>query len=94
MRRIPQLDGLRALAVGLVVLDHCVSWFPGGGIGVCIFFVLSGFLITSLLADETTRNGKIGRARFYTRRALRLIRRSWPCCSSRRCSSTSTSRRC
>jgi peptidoglycan/LPS O-acetylase OafA/YrhL len=72
VRRIPQLDGLRALAVGLVVLDHCVSWFPGGGIGVGIFFVLSGFLITSLLADETTRTGKIGRARFYTRRALRL----------------------
>jgi len=72
VRRIAQLDGLRALAVGLVVVNHCVSWFPGGGIGVDVFFVLSGFLITSLLVDETERYGRIGRLRFYARRGLRL----------------------
>jgi peptidoglycan/LPS O-acetylase OafA/YrhL len=73
VRRIPQLDGLRALAVALVVLDHSVTWFPGGGIGVDVFFVLSGFLITSLLAGETEKFGHVSRGRFYLRRALRLF---------------------
>jgi peptidoglycan/LPS O-acetylase OafA/YrhL len=72
MRRISQLDGLRALAVGLVVIDHVEPWFAGGGIGVCIFFVLSGFLITTLLLGELEKSDHISRRRFYTRRALRL----------------------
>lgn len=70
--RIPQLDGLRALAVALVVVDHCVPWFPGGGVGVNIFFVLSGYLITSLLLGERESTGGIRLGMFYARRALRL----------------------
>ncbi len=72
MRRIPQLDGLRALAVGLVIVNHVAAWFPGGAVGVNIFFVLSGYLITSLLLDEHEKTGLLRRGMFYTRRALRL----------------------
>jgi len=66
------LDGVRALAILAVVLFHCAV--PGGGggfIGVDIFFVLSGYLITSLLASEH-RNAGISIGAFYARRALRL----------------------
>ena len=72
MRRIPQLDGLRALAVGLVIVNHVAGWFPGGAVGVNIFFVLSGYLITSLLIDEHEKTGQMRRGLFYARRALRL----------------------
>jgi peptidoglycan/LPS O-acetylase OafA/YrhL len=72
MRRIAQLDGLRALAVGLVVVDHSVAWFAGGGVGVNIFFVLSGFLITSLLLSEREKTGRNRLGLFYMRRVLRL----------------------
>jgi peptidoglycan/LPS O-acetylase OafA/YrhL len=72
MRRISQLDGLRAVAVGLVVIDHLFPWFAGGGVGVCIFFVLSGYLITTLLLGEQEKVGRIRRKRFYMRRILRL----------------------
>ena len=51
--RRKDIEGLRALAVGLVVLSHAgVPWLPGGYIGVDVFFVVSGFLITKLLIDE------------------------------------------
>jgi peptidoglycan/LPS O-acetylase OafA/YrhL len=71
----PALDGLRALAVMLVLLHHCeVPLFHGGSYGVDLFFVLSGFLITSLLRDEAIRSGRIDIKRFYLRRAVRL----WP----------------
>lgn len=72
MRRIPQLDGLRALAVSLVIVNHVAGWFPGGAVGVNIFFVLSGYLITSLLLDEHEKTGRLHRGMFYGRRALRL----------------------
>jgi peptidoglycan/LPS O-acetylase OafA/YrhL len=72
MRRIAQLDGLRALAVGLVVVDHSVAWFAGGGVGVNIFFVLSGYLITSLLLSEREKTGRNRLGLFYIRRVLRL----------------------
>jgi peptidoglycan/LPS O-acetylase OafA/YrhL len=72
MPRISPLDGVRALAVALVVMDHSVDWFGGGHLGVSVFFVLSGFLITSLLVKETQTGGHIARGRFYMRRALRL----------------------
>ncbi len=71
---IPQLDGLRAIAVVFVILFHTQpQWFPGGYLGVDIFFVLSGFLITGILLREFDRTGRIAFGRFYVRRALRLL---------------------
>jgi peptidoglycan/LPS O-acetylase OafA/YrhL len=71
---IHALDGLRAVAVALVLADHGgFPGVPGGFIGVDIFFVLSGFLITSLLLDELGRTGRIDLAGFWTRRARRLL---------------------
>ena len=58
MKHIPELDGLRAFAVGAVILNHAMPmYFPGGFIGVDVFFVLSGYLITRVLADEHERHG-------------------------------------
>jgi peptidoglycan/LPS O-acetylase OafA/YrhL len=73
-RRLAGLDGMRALAVTLVVVDHATPHFAGGGIGVCMFFVLSGYLITTVLAREQAKTGSIHLRLFYVRRALRL----WP----------------
>ena len=71
---MPGLDGLRAFAVVGVVLYHAdVSWMPAGFIGVDIFFVISGFLITSLLLSEHESRGGIWLGRFWLRRALRLL---------------------
>ncbi len=68
------LDGLRGLAVIGVLLYHGgVSWAPGGFLGVEIFFVLSGFLITSLLVAEWTATGTIALGAFWARRARRLL---------------------
>src|SRR5882672_1450603 len=70
----PGLDGLRALAVIGVLLYHAgVRWMPGGLLGVDLFFVISGFLITSLLLAELQRSGSIALAAFYGRRARRLL---------------------
>jgi len=69
----PDIEGLRALAVGLVVLDHLVGWPRGGFIGVDIFFVISGFLITGLLLKEVGRTGRISFRSFYLRRARRIL---------------------
>jgi peptidoglycan/LPS O-acetylase OafA/YrhL len=70
----PGLDGLRAIAVMTVVLFHArSSFFPGGYIGVDIFFVLSGYLISSLLLTEWNRAGRISLKEFYIRRSLRLL---------------------
>jgi peptidoglycan/LPS O-acetylase OafA/YrhL len=71
---IPALDGIRALAVALVLADHGgIPGVPGGFIGVDVFFVLSGFLITSLLLDELGRTGAIDLPGFWVRRARRLL---------------------
>ncbi|MEU3187647.1 acyltransferase family protein [Streptomyces sp. NPDC006923] len=68
------IQGLRALAVSLVVLSHAgVGRFSGGYVGVDVFFVISGFLITSLLTRELSTTGGISIRRFYARRALRLL---------------------
>lgn len=70
----PALDGLRALAVTAVVLYHAgISWMPGGFLGVEVFFVVSGFLITALLIDERHQSGAISLRNFWTRRARRLL---------------------
>ncbi|MEA2502582.1 MAG: hypothetical protein QOD01_2693, partial [Actinomycetota bacterium] len=70
----PGLDGLRALAVVGVLLYHAgVRWVPGGFLGVDLFFVLSGYLITSLLVAEVERTGAISFAEFFRRRARRLL---------------------
>ena len=71
---IPALDGVRAVAVALVLAGHGgIPGVSGGFLGVDVFFVLSGFLITSLLLDEQGRTGRIALAGFWIRRARRLL---------------------
>ena len=71
---IRALDGVRAVAVALVLADHGgIPGMAGGFLGVDVFFVLSGFLITSLLLDELGRSGRIDLANFWIRRARRLL---------------------
>src|SRR6218665_4087461 len=70
----PGLDGVRGLAIVLVLLFHAhVPGFANGAIGVDVFFALSGFLITTLLIEELSRSSRLRFARFYTRRASRLL---------------------
>jgi len=70
----PSLDGLRAIAVTSVVIYHAYpSVCPGGWAGVDVFFVLSGFLISTILLQEFDRSGRLGFKNFYIRRALRLL---------------------
>jgi peptidoglycan/LPS O-acetylase OafA/YrhL len=71
---LPGLDGLRALAVIGVLLYHAdLGWTPGGFLGVEVFFVISGYLITSLLLAEWNRRGSISFKAFWLRRARRLL---------------------
>lgn len=80
-RRIPSLDGARAIAVTLVFVWHLLVhanlpliWrFDYGNLGVRVFFVISGFLITSLLLAEHARTGKINIPNFYVRRVFRIF---------------------
>jgi peptidoglycan/LPS O-acetylase OafA/YrhL len=72
--RIPGLDGLRALAIIAVLAYHLdASWLPGGFLGVDVFFVVSGFLITTLLLREHRAHGRIALRSFWVRRARRLL---------------------
>ena len=86
MGRIPSLDGLRALSIALVLVKHSVMMEPfdrhhafiwdvigNGDLGVTIFFVISGFLITSLLLKERSETGQLSLSRFYIRRAFRIL---------------------
>ena len=71
---VAALDGIRAVAVAGVVLYHAgARWLPGGFLGVDLFFVLSGFLITSLLLAEREATGRIDLPAFWARRARRLL---------------------
>jgi peptidoglycan/LPS O-acetylase OafA/YrhL len=78
----PQLDGVRALAIALVVAFHVdrggrLPVLPGGFLGVDVFFVLSGFLITSLLIDERAGTGRVRLGAFWGRRVARLFPLLW-----------------
>lgn len=73
LRRLTALDGLRTVAVGLVFAHHVDQGaLPGGFVGVDVFFVISGYLITALLLRERQKSGCISLSRFYMRRVLRL----------------------
>ena len=76
MKRFPALDGVRALAASMVIFFHFAGpkWhFLSGWAGVYIFFVLSGFLITTLLLREHARNDRISLRNFYIRRVFRIL---------------------
>jgi peptidoglycan/LPS O-acetylase OafA/YrhL len=71
---LPGLDGLRALAVVAVLLYHArLPWIPGGFLGVEVFFVISGYLITSLLLTEWRQRGRVDLKAFWLGRARRLL---------------------
>ena len=74
MPHLRGLDGIRALAVTGVVIYHLgAPWMRGGFLGVDVFFVLSGYLITTLILDEVERTGRFSFRHFYARRARRLL---------------------
>ena len=73
LSHIPALDGIRAIAVFLVIFYHFGFLWAPGGLGVVIFFVLSGFLITWLLLKENEKYGDVSLKRFYQRRILRIF---------------------
>jgi peptidoglycan/LPS O-acetylase OafA/YrhL len=73
MRYRPEIDGLRAVAVAAVILFHAgFALFRGGFVGVDVFFVISGFLITSIIVEEL-KTGRFSVLRFYERRARRIL---------------------
>lgn len=70
----PELDGLRSIAVYAVILFHTgMQWLSGGFVGVDLFFVLSGFLVTQVILGEIARTGTFGVGAFYSRRVRRLV---------------------
>jgi len=74
LRRMPGIDGLRAIAVAAVFVYHAnSSWLPGGSSAVDVFFVISGYLITSLLIAELAQTGRVRLGRFWAGRARRLL---------------------
>ena len=71
---LPGLDGIRAISVAAVLLYHAdLPWMPGGFLGVEVFFVISGYLITLILTEEHSRSSTISLRNFWTRRARRLL---------------------
>lgn len=75
---LPSLDGLRAVAVISVIIYHAnKAWLGGGFLGVEVFFVISGYLITTLLVTESATTGRISLKSFWWRRARRLLPALW-----------------
>jgi len=72
-KKIPSLDGLRAVAVILVICHHLKVPYAPDGRGVLTFFVLSGFLITWMMLNESEKTGKVSVRNFYVRRVLRIF---------------------
>jgi peptidoglycan/LPS O-acetylase OafA/YrhL len=90
--RIPSLDGLRAVSIALVALAHLngTRYFPTlpelgqwqlGNLGVRVFFVISGFLITTLLLEESERTGAVSLFQFYLRRCFRIFPAFYALCA-------------
>lgn len=74
IQHIPAIDGLRAIAVTAVIFYHVgFQWIPGGFLGVDLFFVISGYVITRLLLDSIARSGGLDLRGFYKARARRLL---------------------
>ena len=74
IQHIPAIDGLRAIAVTAVIFYHLgFQWIPGGFLGVDLFFVISGYVITRLLLDSIARSGGLDLRGFYKARARRLL---------------------
>lgn len=73
LHRMPALDGVRGLAILLVLVAHVFGLNGAGLVGVLLFFVLSGYLITSILLKEIAAQGAVNLRAFYVRRALRLL---------------------
>ncbi|UFS57851.1 acyltransferase family protein [Subtercola endophyticus] len=69
----PDIQGLRTIAVVAVIVDHLFHWPGGGFVGVDIFFVISGYLITGLLLREHAKTGHISFTKFYARRIKRIL---------------------
>ena len=73
-RYIHSVDGLRAVAVLAVLLYHLgIDWIPGGFLGVDLFFVISGYVITGLILDSIDRSGTFDLRAFYLSRIRRLL---------------------
>ena len=73
-RYIHSVDGLRAVAVLAVLLYHLgIDWIPGGFLGVDLFFVISGYVITGLILDSIARSGTLDLRAFYLSRIRRLL---------------------
>ena len=80
--RVPSLDGLRACSIAFVIFDHLSisgaipfsrGWINFGNLGVRIFFVISGFIITKLLLEELRTTGTVSLRSFYIRRCFRIL---------------------
>ena len=88
MKRIPSLDGLRAISIAMVVAGHMgksghaprIFWDVYAALGVKIFFVISGYLITTILLREHSRTSKISLRDFYIRGPIGFSLRPWPSC--------------
>ena len=87
VKRIPSLDGLRAISISLVLAGHLTKAGPVpkfmanyAGTGVRIFFVISGYLISTILLNEHSQTSTINLRQFYIRRVYRILPQKFSCC--------------